>query len=137
MSTLPPTFLEFINGTLLVLFLWVMFWFGYDIYNVKKEIGDWREAYDESAASIACFVAFFGDSIIRGSVWYYRHLENAGVAVKDLEKITTLSIAVGVVISIFGCGCIIHHLAPTALGRAPWAIAIGTALVFGLGLAAF
>lgn len=135
MSTLPPTLLEVINGTLLVLFLWVMFWFGYDIYSVSREVGEWRRAYRESAASIACFVAFLGDSIIRGSVWYYRHLQSDGVDVKELEKITTLSIAVGVAIAICGCACIIHHLAPSRLGRLPWAIAVLTALVFGIGWA--
>lgn len=135
MSTLPPIFLEFINGTLLVLFVWVVFWFGYDIYSVSRTVGSWRRTYEESAASIACLVAFTGDSIIRGSVWYYRHLQNDGVDVNELEKITTLSISVGVVIAIFGCGCIIHHLAPPSLGRLPWAIAVLTALAFGIGLA--
>lgn len=135
MSTLPPVFLELINGTLLVLFFWVVFWFGYDIYSVSRSVSSWRQTYEESAASIACFVAFTGDSIIRGSVWYYRHLRNDGVDVSELEKITTLLIAMGVVIAIFGCGGIIHHLAPPSLGRLPWAIAVLTALAFGIGMA--
>jgi hypothetical protein len=135
MSTLPPLFLELINGTLLVLFFWVVFWFGYDIYSVSRSVGSWRQTYEESAASIACFVAFTGDSVIRGSVWYYRHLQNDGIDVSELEKIMTLLIAMGVVIAIFGCGCIIHHLAPPSLGRLPWAIAVLTALAFGIGMA--
>lgn len=135
MTTLPPYFLEAINGTLLILFLWVIFWFAYDIYSVSQTVNSWRRTYEESAASIACLVAFFGDSVIRGSVWYYRHLENDGIPVSSIEKIAKLTIAIGVLVSIWGCGCIIQHLSPPALGRAPWVIAVITALAFGIGLA--
>lgn len=133
--SLPGYFLESINGILFVLFFWVITWFAYDIISVKRQVGSWRKTYDESAASIACLIAFSGDFIIRGSVWWYRHLENDGHYVKELMQITTLTITIGVGIMIAGCACIIHHLSPPVLGRLPWGIAVLSALLIGIGLA--
>ena len=133
--SLPPAFLEGINGVLFVLFFWVMFWFAYDIFSVRRESGSWRITYREAAASIACLVAFFGDWIIRGSVWYYRHLENDGLHTAELMKLTTFTITVGVGVMIAGCACIIHHLSPNGLGRLPWAIAVSSSLFIWIWLA--
>lgn len=132
---LPGPFLEAINGVLVILFFWVGAWFAYDIWMVRITTGSWRATHREAAASIACLVAFSGDIIIRSSVWWYRHLENDGHPTEDLLQIATLTITAGVVVMIFGCACIINYLSPPALGRAPWAIAIISALMIGIGLA--
>lgn len=133
--SLPVPFLEAINGILLTLFIWVILWFGYDVFSVRRETGSWSATYREAAASIACAIAFTGDLIIRASVWIYRHIENDGPVPKDLMQMTTLTITIGVAVMIVGCACIIRHLSPPGLGRAPWAIAVLTALLFGIGMA--
>lgn len=135
MTSLPGHLFEAINGTLSVLFFWVIVWFLYDIFYVWRDKRNLCQAYSEAAASIACLVAFSGDLVIRSAVWWYRHLDNDGKMTETLLAMTKTIVGVGVTIAILGCACIIRHLAPPYLGRLPWIIAIVTSLIFGFGFA--
>lgn len=132
---LPGAFFEAINGILAVMFAWVIAWFLYDVISVFRIYGLRRSFYEEAAASIACLIAFAGDLLIRGAVWWLRHLDNDGLATQATRGLSLSVVAVGLLVSIVGCACIIRHLAPNQLGTWPWLLAVATALALGIGFA--
>lgn len=132
---LPGAYFEAINGILAVMFAWVIAWFLYDVVSVFRIYGPRRPFYEEAAASIACLIAFTGDLMIRGAVWWLRHLDNDGLATATVRNISLSVVSLGLVVSIVGCACVIRHLAPNRLGAWPWLLAGTTALALGIGFA--
>jgi hypothetical protein len=114
---LTPKFFEAMNGTLFVLLLFAVVMFG--VYSVREMIIN-GFSRTRLQASIACGVTFLGDAVIRGWVWYWRHLENAGVSNDWMEHHPTL--VVGLVFEILGIICVIRVFAPDRWGRNMWVI---------------
>jgi protein-S-isoprenylcysteine O-methyltransferase Ste14 len=128
---LTPQLLEAINGTLLVIFLGLDFFFArYILLEFLRPNISWRQARRNRTAAIAVLMVLIGETLIRGSVWGWRHF-NAG----EDNFIVNLGVSIGVVISIVGGVCALRHFAPDSWGNAPWILIPIIGLVFGIGMA--
>lgn len=126
---LTPQLLEAINGTLLVIFLALVGFFGRYII-MEFERVHWRQARRNRAAAISMLMVFVGESLIRGGVWAWRHFDLN----YDNRAINTV-VSIGVLISIVGGVCALRHFAPRSWGHAPWILIPLIGLAFGVGMA--
>lgn len=128
---LTPQFLEAINGTLLVIFLGLVFFFArYIVLEFMRKGISWRQARRNRAAAIAILMVLTGDSMIRASIWSWQHLRLAADNV-----MASLGVATGVVICIVGGVCALRHFAPDSWGNWPWVMIPLIGLTFGIGMA--
>lgn len=131
---LTPQLLEAINGTLLVIFLALVFFFSrYIVLEFRRcrRIGlSWRDARRNRAAAISVLMIFTGDGLIRGAAWTWRHFNLA----YD-NRITNIAISIGVLICIVGGVCALRHFAPKEWGNWPWVMIPLIGLAFGIGMA--
>lgn len=128
---LTPQLLEAINGTLLVIFLGLVFFFSrYILLEFMKPYLTWRQARRNRAAAISMLILLTGEALIRGHVWAWRHygLTENNVAINA-------GIAIGVVICIVGGVCALRHFAPDSWGHWPWVMIPLIGVIFGVGMA--
>lgn len=137
MTELTAQFLEAINGTLLGIFLGLMFFFvryiGIEYCKQRRRHGYWDavvESYYRRRAAIAMLLLIAGDTIIRGNVWAWRHFD-----LSDKNPIISNGVTVGVVLCIIGGTCALRHFSPESWGRAPWVLIPLISMVFGVGMA--
>lgn len=128
---ITPQFLEAINGTLVVIFGGLAFFFArYIIIEFMNKELSWRQARRNRAAAIAMLMILVGEGLIRGNVWAWRHFE-----LPVETPFVVLGVTAGVCFSIIGGICGLRHFAPTSWGRWPW-IGIPTAgVIFGVLMA--
>lgn len=128
---LTPRFLEAINGTLMVIFLGLVFFFSrYIILEFMRPGISWRQARRNRAAAISMLMVLTGESLIRASVWSWQHLH---LATNNVSA--SVGVAIGVVICIVGGVCALRHFAPDSWGNAPWILIPLIGLAFGIGMA--
>lgn len=134
---LSPQFLEAINGAAFVIYVGVLLFF------VKYIVAVWtsgkrrtlRGWYEEVAGAIAIIVLVLGDALIRGPVWFLRHMANDGRDVTSVVAPATIVIIAGATLVIVGGVCIVRQFAPKRCEIiAPMLLAL-CALVFGIGMA--
>lgn len=118
---LTPKFLEAMNGTLFVLVLFAATLFAVFIVGEIVKNGFRRSTL---RYSISIFVFLVGEGIIRGWVWWWRHLQNIGADVRWMDGHPMLSI--GAFTQILGVICIIRVFAPDGFGSYAW---VGSALL--------
>ncbi len=88
-------------------------------------------------ASIAISVTIFGEVIVRGWVWYLRHLQNAGIDTTFLTGMPSMMVPiVGTLIEAFGMLCMIRVFAPDKWGDYAW-LACGAIAVILTGVMAW
>jgi hypothetical protein len=126
---MTPTFLEGLNGTLFVLLIFACFMFGIYIAREMIENGYQRTRLQ---AAISIVVFFTGEAVIRGWVWYWRHLENRSADISWMDHHPAL--LVGLFIQILGVICVIRVFAPDSWGRNIWFVsslfAVGVVTAF-------
>lgn len=127
--TLLQTF-EMINGTLLVIFVALVFLFARYTWLEFKNVWSWRVVRRNRAAAIAMAMVFAGECVIRGSVLVWQHF---GLAQNN--RPITISVAIGVSICIVGGICGLRHFAPKEWGAAPWVLVPIIGILFGIGMA--
>lgn len=109
-----PQFLETMNGTLLVIFLGVEFFFARYILLDMVEHGFW-EGYKRRRAAAAVFLMIGGETLTRGWIWAWRHF-----SIPHDDQALTLGVNAGVAICIVGCVCVLRHFAPKGWGAWTW-----------------
>lgn len=113
---ISPQFLEAINGTFAILLLTIAGVFVRYIWiefaRVRRIGVSWRLAYDSRQAAIAMLTLLSGEGLLRGSVWAWRHfnVSNENVVLGDM-------LAIGVLIAICGCACVLRHFTPRTWSR--------------------
>lgn len=126
---LTPQFLEGMNGTLFMLLIFACFMFG--LYIVREMVVNGYQRTRLQAA-ISIFVTLSGEALIRGWVWWWRHIENTGGDAAWMGKHPVL--LYGALIEIVGIMCVIRVFAPDSWGRNIWLVstlvASGAATVF-------
>lgn len=128
---LTPQILEAINGTLLVIFLGLIFFFvRYIALEFMRPNLTWAQARRNRAAAISMLMMFLGEALIRGHVWAWRHFE-----LGESNRIINAGVAAGVVVCIVGGVCALRHFAPDSWGNAPWIMVPLIGLAFGIGMA--
>jgi len=128
---LTPQFLEAINGTLLVIFLGLVFFFSrYVLLEFLRPGISWRQARRNRAAGIAMLMVLTGDSLIRAHIWAWQHFH-----LEADNVVASTGVAVGVAICIVGGICALRHFAPDSWGNAPWILIPLIGLAFGIGMA--
>jgi hypothetical protein len=114
---LTPRFLEALNGTLFNLLLFGSFMFG--VYMLREiRMNGFQRARLQAAISI--FVLISGEAVIRGWIWYWRHLDNTGQPVGWMSNHPTL--VLGAAWEIIGIICVIRVFAPDTWGRNVWVV---------------
>lgn len=131
------TFLEILNGIWTVLDMFLIGWFTYYIIVMYKELDyfSWRDAASNwwrdglpahINAAIAIYVFAVGDTIVRGHVWLWRHMLNAGY--HDFPLFLT-PLVLGGVISLVGLLCKIRIFTIYRLGNKAWISSLIVAVV--------
>jgi hypothetical protein len=128
---LTPKFLEGMNGALFIELTFALIMFGLYIGRETLRNGFVRARLQ---AAISIFVVLAGEAMIRGWVWWWRHLENAGQSSAWMSHHPVLLI--GASVEMLGVVCIIRVFAPDDWSRSAWftsavaAITIATALAY-------
>jgi hypothetical protein len=129
-----PQFLEAVNGVLLIIFLGILICFLRYIIEGFRELG-MKLGYRQRRGAIGFAVLVLGDTLIRGSVWFWRHLENHQMPIAHHKELLTATTAAGLLVAVWGGICILRHFAPDWMGAWPWIVTLSVAMAFGFGLA--
>lgn len=128
---LTPRFLEGMNGALFIEVAFACFMFGLYICREVLRNGFVRTRLQ---AAISIFVFLSGEAVIRGWMWWWRHLENQGLSTEWMNHHPVL--LVGATLQMLGVVCVIRVFAPDSWGRNIWfmsvvvAVAVSTAFAY-------
>lgn len=136
---LSGRFLEVVNGVLLVIYLGII-WFFYR--HVIDRAWSYRSmpfraflAQPDVEGALAVLMFTVGATLIRGPVWWLRHLENHGYSGAALQDTMTVLICIGLTLNVIGGIWIIRAFSPQRCGWSGPAALTAAALVFGVGFA--
>lgn len=131
---IPDQVLEFINAFLLVVcFGMVMFISLYLLRRLssnKYHIGSFiRSSEIKLAVALAIFA--FGDTVIRGPVWYMRHLIVHGAPPdQPSTSFFVFIMTIGTVMCCWGGVCAMRLMVPQRWGEWPWMLVTTVAFLF-------
>lgn len=134
---LTSVFLEALNGVLFILSVAAVLVFGRYVALQMVCAGLWPRSWEsKTKAAFGLLIVFSGEAIIRGWVWWWRHLLNEGEDVGWMTGYPVLLI--GAAVSATGILCVIRHFSPEAWQNKAWAFTLGLAIVAGvlIGIAA-
>lgn len=133
---LPSELLEFINAYLLVIYvsmaLIVALYIRRTLRNTSQPT--WRSllTWPELKFAMSIFLLVAGDAMIRGPVWWWRHVVNHGGDGAPLYSSTLYVTTVGMVICAWGGVCAIRVMSPKRWRQWPWVMAVTAGAAFAL-----
>ena len=133
---LSSQILEFINGVLFVVCLWMTASVAAYLCRERRRFKGFRAMFQrgDHTLSISLFLFVTGATVIHAAVWYVRHLINHGyivVPMKD-DNFLTLLISIGTVLCCWGGICTIRAMMPAHYGQWPWLAMSATSFAFGI-----
>ena len=132
MSALPSPFIEFSNGILYVLLIWmIIFNAKYLLYRLKNFYnGSIFALYAQSKASIALGVFLIGFFLKVFPIWFIRMFEGQNQFGKFIYVAAPLTVGVGTVLAVIGGACWIRVIVPMKYPRCAWTLIMLSSVIY-------
>jgi hypothetical protein len=132
---IPGQVLEFVNGSLFIVCVGMMLFIGWYLlarltvyrFRVRPFIHS-----SETKLALALLVFALGDAVIRGPIWYWRHLLNhhGDSAATEMTDLFTFIVTDGAVLCLVSGIVVIRLMVSYKLGEWPWLAVAVLAIMF-------
>lgn len=133
---LPPAhLLEATNGVMLILFFFMLLTAAAYFIDKLRTGESAYVVYQESKASFAASILFFGLFLRAFVVWFSRHLEDHHIEMPGWQHVSTTTLILTGIPVIWGSVCWMNAVLPLRCGRWAWLMVAAVAVGFGIGMA--